>query len=93
MLLDISLIGYGKMGKMIASMAEEHGCRVKSIIDPSVEGCEKEIRPEILGDVCLDFSLPDTVLENIRKISAAGKKHGGGHHGLEQQASRGGATC
>lgn len=73
MLLDISLIGYGKMGKMIASMAEEHGCRVKSIIDPSVEGCEKEIRPEILGDVCLDFSLPDTVLENIRKISAAGK--------------------
>ncbi len=73
MLLDISLIGYGKMGKMIASMAEEHGCRVKSIIDPSVEGCESLIRPEILGDVCLDFSLPDSVLENIRKITAAGK--------------------
>ena len=37
-MLNITLIGYGKMGKMIASLAEQHGCKVKSIIDPHQEG-------------------------------------------------------
>ena len=72
-MLDITLIGYGKMGHMIASLAEEHGCKVCSIIDPGQEGCEKEIRPEILADVCIDFSQPDTALANIRQVAAAGK--------------------
>jgi len=72
-MLDITLIGYGKMGHMIASLAEEHGCRVRSIIDPGQEGCEKEIRPEILADVCIDFSQPDTALANIRQVAVAGK--------------------
>jgi len=72
-MLDITLIGYGKMGHMIASLAEEHGCRVRSIIDPGQEGCEKEIRPEILADVCIDFSQPDMALANIRQVAVAGK--------------------
>ncbi len=72
-MLDITLIGYGKMGRMIASLAEAHGCRVRSIIDPTQEGCESQIRPEILADVCIDFSQPDAALENIRLVAAAGK--------------------
>ena len=72
-MLDITLIGYGKMGHMIVGLAEEHGCRVRSIIDPGQEGCEKEIRPEILADVCIDFSQPDTALANIRQVAVAGK--------------------
>jgi 4-hydroxy-tetrahydrodipicolinate reductase len=58
---------------MIASLAPAHGCVVKSAIDPSQEGCEREIRPELLGDVCLDFSQPDAALGNIRKVAEAGK--------------------
>lgn len=72
-MLSITLLGYGKMGKMIESMAEAHGCQIRSIIDPGVQGCEAEIRPEILGDVCIDFSLPGSAVENIRKVAAAGK--------------------
>ncbi len=72
-MLDITLIGYGKMGRMIASLAEAHGCQVRSVIDPTQEGCESQIRPEILADVCIDFSQPDSALDNIRQVLAAGK--------------------
>ncbi len=72
-MLDITLIGYGRMGQMIASLAEAHGCRVRAIIDPGREGCENAIRPELLADVCIDFSLPDSALANIRQVTAAGK--------------------
>lgn len=72
-MLNITLIGYGKMGKMIASLAEQHGCKVKSIIDPHQEGCEKEIREDLLGEVCIDFTQPQSVLDNIKKVATAGK--------------------
>lgn len=72
-MLEITLIGYGKMGRMIASLAEGQGCHVHSIIDPTQEGCEREIRPELLADVCIDFSQPDSALANIRQVAAAGK--------------------
>lgn len=72
-MLDITLLGYGRMGHMIASLAEAHGCRVHSVIDPAQEGCESSIRAEILADVCIDFSLPDVALDNIRQVAAAGK--------------------
>ncbi len=72
-MLDITLLGYGRMGHMIASLAEAHGCRIHSVIDPAQEGCESSIRAEILADVCIDFSLPDVALDNIRQVAAAGK--------------------
>lgn len=72
-MLDITLLGYGRMGHMIASLAEAHGCRIHSVIDPAQEGCESSIRADILADVCIDFSLPDVALDNIRQVAAAGK--------------------
>lgn len=72
-MLNITLIGYGKMGKMIESLASEHGCQVQSIIDPRQEGCESQITESNLADVCLDFSHPDNVLENIRRVAEIGK--------------------
>lgn len=71
-MLEITLIGYGKMGHMLQSLAGSHGCVVKSVIDPAVPECEKEITPRSLAGVCLDFSHPDTALDNIRKVVAAG---------------------
>ncbi|MBW6513500.1 MAG: 4-hydroxy-tetrahydrodipicolinate reductase [Candidatus Syntrophosphaera sp.] len=72
-MLQITLLGYGKMGRMIHSLAEAHGCQVLSIIDPTQEGCEKEITASNLAEVCLDFSHPDAVMDNIRKVASAGK--------------------
>lgn len=71
----LCLIGYGKMGKMIATLAEEHGCEVVSMIDPIQPGCFREITAEAVAeaDVCVDFSHPSVVLDNIRKTVALGK--------------------
>lgn len=72
-MLSITLIGYGKMGRMIQNMAEEHGCRVISVIDPGQPGCAETLAETELGEVCLDFSHPDGVMDNIRQVIAAGK--------------------
>lgn len=70
---EITLIGYGKMGRIIESLAEAAGCVVSTRIDPSQPGCEKEIKPELLAPVCLDFGHPSVVLANIRQVIAAGR--------------------
>jgi 4-hydroxy-tetrahydrodipicolinate reductase len=72
-MLKITLIGYGKMGRMIQSLAAEHGCDVVSIIDPVQEGCEREITSTNLAEVCLDFSHPDAVMNNIIKVTELGR--------------------
>lgn len=71
----LCLIGYGKMGKMIASMAEEHDCKVVSIIDPSVPGQHSgiDLVSTSKADVCIDFSHPSVVMDNIRNLLALHK--------------------
>lgn len=71
----IALIGYGKMGKMIAGLAAEKGCEIVSRIDPSVPDCYSEINSRSLADaeVCIDFSHPSIVTDNIRKVLALKK--------------------
>ncbi len=76
-LLNIAIIGYGKMGREIEKTALEKGHSVKAIIDPCIkkEGIRfSEINKESLAgvDVCIDFTQPATAVENIKK--AAGLK-------------------
>ena len=78
MALNIAIIGYGKMGKTIESIAEKKGITVKSIIDPMIEKkgkMHKEINKESLEgvDVCIDFTHPDAVISNIKKAAALKK--------------------
>ena len=32
--MNIAIIGYGKMGKRIESLALEQGCRIGAVVDP-----------------------------------------------------------
>ncbi|MBP7194994.1 MAG: 4-hydroxy-tetrahydrodipicolinate reductase [Candidatus Cloacimonetes bacterium] len=75
-MIKIGLIGYGKMGKMIARLAESHGCQVVAIIDPKHPDQHAQINPNVLAgaDVCLEFTHPDSVMENIRQLAAL-RKH------------------
>ncbi len=75
-MLNIALIGYGQMGKIIDKLAPEYDCRVVRIIDPSYEEYNHEINRETLfnADVCIDFSLPDHVIGNVESICKTGKK-------------------
>ena len=61
--MNIALIGYGKMGKLLAVKAVERKHHILKILDNS--DWEKE---ELLNcDVAIDFSAPDSVLKNIHK--------------------------
>jgi len=58
--MNIALIGYGKMGKAIHSLAESQKIRVASIIDPrgtSYKSITEESMQNI--DVCIDFTTPE----------------------------------
>ncbi len=60
------------MGHEIEKVARNRGIKVVSIIDPNDKSANfKEISKESVrnADVCIDFTNPDAVLENIRKMS------------------------
>ncbi len=71
----IALIGYGKMGKMLASLAAEKGCDIVSKIDPQCPDCYSEINESSLGDaeVVIDFSHPSVAMQNMQKVIALGR--------------------
>jgi 4-hydroxy-tetrahydrodipicolinate reductase len=66
--MKIALLGFGKMGREIDSMAREQGDTVARIFDS-----RHPIKPEALADVdiCIEFSSPDAVLQNIRSAIEA----------------------
>lgn len=70
----LCLIGYGKMGRMIAELAPSLDCEVESIVEPSDPQYFTQINATALAgaDVCIDFSHPSVVLDNIRKTIGLG---------------------
>ncbi len=74
-MLRLALLGYGKMGKTIARLAPERGCEVRLTLDvdsnPGGEGITRENLRDV--DVCIDFTTPAAVVENIRRVAALGR--------------------
>lgn len=68
--MKIALIGFGKMGREIDSIAREQGDTISKVFDS-----RHAVRPEALADVdiCIEFSTPEAVLANIRAAVAARK--------------------
>lgn len=65
--MKIALLGYGKMGKVIERIALERGHEIvlKKDHDSSFEGLEN-------ADVAIDFSVPDSAVENISECLNSG---------------------
>ena len=72
--MNIALIGYGKMGKLVEQLAPSHGGDVRLKLDEFNNTHFEGITPENFGgiDVAIDFSIPDAAVENIERISALG---------------------
>jgi 4-hydroxy-tetrahydrodipicolinate reductase len=72
--MNLALIGYGKMGRMVEELALARGHRIVFKID--IEGNEQGqalTAANLKGaDVAVDFSIPDAVLRNIEKITGLG---------------------
>jgi 4-hydroxy-tetrahydrodipicolinate reductase len=70
-MLRVGLIGYGKMGQILHKLSKDFGVKIEAIIDPFHEKATgREITKENLidCDVCIDFTTPAVILENIGKI-------------------------
>jgi 4-hydroxy-tetrahydrodipicolinate reductase len=63
--MNLLIIGYGKMGKSIETIAKERGHNIAGIIDVDNQSFLKDIDPSAV-DVAIEFSQPDSAFENIR---------------------------
>ena len=75
-MVNVAIVGYGKMGKLIEQLSKDNGLEVVSIIDPNEEKAQfKEINKESMHDVdvCIDFTHPDEALKNTEKAASLGK--------------------
>jgi 4-hydroxy-tetrahydrodipicolinate reductase len=68
--LRIGIVGYGQMGKMIEALAKAENITVGAIFD-----IDNPLRANSKHDydVAIDFSTPDSVLDNIKFLSGIGK--------------------
>ena len=72
--MNLALVGYGKMGRMIESLAAEYGGRVTLRLDEHNNARYEGITRENFAgvDVAIDFSTPEAAAENIARIAALG---------------------
>ena len=72
--LRLALLGRGKMGRAVEQLAPSRGFEVRLILD---EGSNREGAGLTPGrfkdmDVCVEFTTPAAVLDNIRRVAALG---------------------
>jgi 4-hydroxy-tetrahydrodipicolinate reductase len=73
--MNVALIGYGRMGKEVESVAKEKGVKVVRIFTEQDNTSGLGIDEVSLKgvDVCIDFSTPEVVLDNIEAVAECGK--------------------
>ena len=65
--MKIAIIGYGQMGQLLEKLAPDYGMEVVAIIDPQ-RGNQISAASLASAEVCLDFTWPEAVLANAKKI-------------------------
>jgi 4-hydroxy-tetrahydrodipicolinate reductase len=72
--VNIVLVGHGKMGRMVESLALEYGCDVAGVIDPlsPAHGGGPDDARWSGVDVAIDFTSPDAVMTNAPSLARRG---------------------
>ena len=72
--MNLAIVGYGKMGRLIEELSSEYGCEVKLRLDidnnAQFEGLTKENFRGI--DAAIEFSTPSAAPENIERVAQLG---------------------
>jgi 4-hydroxy-tetrahydrodipicolinate reductase len=83
--MKILLVGHGRMGRLVESLAGEYGCDVVGVVDPpaGTDGVDSDRWTG--AEVAVDFSSPDAVMTNVpalarRKINVVLGTTGWGPH-------------
>ena len=72
--MKVLLVGHGKMGQLVGSLAPQYDCEVAGVIDPASPqhgGGPGDARWAGV-DVAIDFSTPDSVVANARALAGRG---------------------
>jgi 4-hydroxy-tetrahydrodipicolinate reductase len=70
--MRILLVGHGKMGRLVESLAPEYGGAIAGIVDPAAGGEEiasERVRALHGLDVAIDFSSPEAVVANVAALA------------------------
>jgi 4-hydroxy-tetrahydrodipicolinate reductase len=72
--MNLALLGYGKMGKLIEQLAPEYGATVVLKLDEfNNTNFEGVTAANFAGvDVAIEFSIPSATVINVRKVAALG---------------------
>ena len=72
--LNLAILGYGKMGRTIAQLAPQRGFEVRLTMDIDVNAGGAGITAANLRgiDVCIEFTEPKAVLDNVRRVAENG---------------------
>jgi len=72
--MKLLLVGHGKMGRMVESLAGEYGCEVAGVMDPmsAAHGGGPDSDRWTGIDVAIDFSTPESVPANAPALARRG---------------------
>ncbi|MBI3280464.1 MAG: dihydrodipicolinate reductase [Acidobacteria bacterium] len=72
--VNVAIVGYGKMGKLIDQLAPEYGCEVKLRLDVRENANQESITRENFREiqVAIEFSAPEAAIANIERLAAIG---------------------
>jgi 4-hydroxy-tetrahydrodipicolinate reductase len=70
--MQILLIGHGRMGRLVESLAAEYECEIAGIVDPpaGTDGVDSDCWTG--ADVAIDFSSPEAVMTNVPALARRG---------------------
>jgi 4-hydroxy-tetrahydrodipicolinate reductase len=71
-MMRLLLLGHGRMGRLVESLAPEYGATITAIVTGG--GGAGSLRPESIkdADVAIDFTIADAVPHNLRLLADAG---------------------
>jgi len=74
MAMKLLLVGHGKMGQLVGTLAPQYDCEIAGVIDPgsSLHGGGPEADRWAGVDVAIDFSTPDCVIANAVVLATRG---------------------
>lgn len=72
--MNLAIIGYGKMGRLIEQFAPQYGFAVKQRFDVDNNARFEGLTPQNLAgvEVAVEFSTPDSAPENIERLARLG---------------------
>ncbi len=73
--MRILIVGYGKMGRLVESLAPQYGAEVVGVVDPQSsvhDAAADDDRWAGAVDVAIDFSMADAVTANVPALATRG---------------------